>query len=109
MDIKEATEIYNHIRASKLTGLADSLIRSAVRYARIRCDWYLSSTEQRIDLDAERTAAHNALISNCDIMARNMFKAGEDNSWRHRIGGNDRKQIGDFACLMQAVIGILAR
>lgn len=109
MDIKETTEIYRHLKASKLNGLVDSLIKSAVRYARIRTDWYLSSTEVRAEMDAERTAAHNAFISHCDILARNMQKAGEDNSWRYKIGGNDRKQIGDFACSLHAVMGILAR
>lgn len=109
MDLKEATAIHNHIKASKLTSLSDAMIKSAIRYASIRTDWYLSSVEQRIELDIERSAAHNVLISNCDILARNMLKAGEDNSWRHKIGGTDRKQIGDFACVLHAVIGIKAR
>lgn len=109
MNLNETQEIYNHIKASSLTGLSDSLIKSAIRYARIRTDWYVSTIEERVEIDTERTRAHNAFISCCDILARNMQKAGEDNSWRHKIGGNDRKQIGDFACCLHAVIGILAR
>jgi len=31
MDLKDTTEIYKHMKASKLNGLVDSLIKSAVR------------------------------------------------------------------------------
>jgi hypothetical protein len=37
-----------------------------------------------------------------------MKKAGEDDSWRIKLG-TDRKRIGDFACLVHALIGIEAR
>jgi hypothetical protein len=37
-----------------------------------------------------------------------MASAGESNGWRAEIG-TDRKEIGDFACLLHAVIGIRAR
>jgi len=59
-------------------------------------------------MDEERTIAHNAFISACDVLSRNMKAAGEDIQWRFQIG-NDRKSIGDFACLLHAVIGIKAR
>lgn len=96
------------IKSSKHQGLSDSLLKSAVRYARIRVDWLLSDNEQRADMEVERTSAHNAFISQCDILARNMANSDEDATWRKEIG-TDRKDIGDFACLLHAVMGIIAR
>lgn len=108
MEIASVHNIYLQIKNSKHQGLAESLLKSAVRYARIRVDWLLRDNEQRVDLEAERTSAHNAFISQCDILARNMANVGEDASWRCQIG-TDRKAIGDFACLLHAVMGINAR
>ena len=59
-------------------------------------------------MDPERTRAHNALIDCCNILSRNMRTAGEDNSWRVALG-DDRKAIGDFACLLHCLLGISAR
>ena len=74
----------------------------------IRSEWHFADLESQKDLNEERTQAHNALISNCDMLARNMKKAEEDDSWRIKLG-TDRKRIGDFACLVHALIGIEAR
>lgn len=104
----DTLRIYRQIQASKLKSLSDSLIKLAIRYARIRVDWLQTPTGERADIDTERSRAHNALISACDILARNMQLAGEDISWRSQIG-TDRKQIGDFACMLHAVLGVLAR
>ena len=108
MDYQEAEQIFHVIRSSKLHDLSEILIKSAIRYAQIRVDWYLANQEGKKELDEERTLAHNALISSCDSLARNMKKAGEDDSWRIKLG-TDRKRIGDFACLVHALIGIGAR
>jgi hypothetical protein len=59
-------------------------------------------------MDPSRTTAHNAFIDECNILSRAMAAAGESNGWRAEIG-TDRKEIGDFACLLHAVIGIRAR
>lgn len=108
MDFTKAEKIYVQIITSQLTDLASKLIKSGIRYARIRVDWYLLSMKDRMDFDKERTHAHNAFISSCDILARNMKKQGEDNSWRKTLG-NERKVIGDFARLLHALLGIKAR
>lgn len=108
MDYKEAEHIFQAIRSSKLRNFYDTLIIAAIRYAQIRVDWYLANQEGKKELDEERTLAHNALISNCDALARNMKKAGEDDSWRILLEP-DRKMIGDFACFIHAIIGIEAR
>lgn len=108
MDFKEAEQILQIIRSSNLQGLSVLFLKSAVRYAQIRVDWYFADQEERIELDKERTRAHEALISNCNALARNMKVSGEDDSWRKRLG-DDRKRIGDFACYIHAIIGIDAR
>jgi len=108
MEIKEAQEIFETFRNARHQKLVNALLISAVRYSRLRVDWYLSTLEQRNELEEERTRAHNDFISNCDILSRNMKETGEDNLWRTRIGA-DSKSIGDFACLLNAVMGINAR
>ena len=108
MEFKEVLEIYNELNSSKHHPLVKSLIKSAVRYSRLRVDWLLSDQGNRMELEEERTIAHNAFISSCDILSRNMNQSGEDNHWRSQIG-SDRKDIGDFACLLHAVMGIQAR
>jgi hypothetical protein len=108
MELEQAQQIFKIINNSRYTTMAYSLLQSAVRYSRLRVDWYFSEQQQRTEMDEERTISHNAFISECDILSRNMKAAGEDNQWRLQIG-NDRKSIGDFACLLQAVIGLKAR
>ncbi len=108
MDYDTATEIWRQIRASQLTDLREMLVDVAVRYARVRVDFFLADEEQQRVLDPDRTVCHNALISSCDVLARNMTKRGEDTSWRQTLG-SDRKVIGDFACLLHAILGVAAR
>lgn len=108
MDIQEVEAILKIIRSSRLKDFADILIKSAIRYAHIRVEWHFLSHEERAELEDERRIAHDTLISNCDVLARNMKNAGEDYSWRALLG-NDRKRIGDFACFVHAITGINAR
>jgi len=108
MDLGQAQQIFNIINNSDQKPLVNSLLKSAVRYSRLRVDWYFSDHEQRIEMDEERTISHNAFISACDILSRNMKDAGEDNQWRLQIG-TERKSIGDFACMLNAVICLNAR
>ncbi len=108
MNLHEAQSIYLDLKKSQHQPLANALLKSAVRYARLRVDWLMCYAEGRIELDMERTAAHDAFISSCDILSRNMAKSGEDARWRKLIG-EDRKAIGDFACLLHAVMGLTAR
>ncbi len=108
MELEQAQQIFNIINNSGQEPLVNSLFKSSVRYSRIRVDWYFSDQKHRNELDEERTIAHNAFISACDILSRNMKAAGEDNQWRLQIG-TERKSIGDFACMLNAVICLNAR
>lgn len=74
MNIEEAQRTMQHIEDSCLLSLRRSLLLSAARYAEARVCWRLALLEERRDMDAGRTAAHNAFIDACNIMSRNMAK-----------------------------------
>ena len=87
-------------------GLKRALFGAAARYAHLRVEWFLADAEGRVAVDATRTKAHDAFIDSCNILSRAM--ASEGNSWR-RLLGDDRKEIGDFACHVHASLGVRAR
>ena len=109
MEIKEALTIYEELSNSKHKGWFKALTEKAVNYAQIRVEWYLCRSSIQFSLIAsERTHAHDDFIDTCDMLSLKMKESGEDVSWRLAIG-TDRKSIGDFACLIHAVIGIKSR
>ena len=108
MDMQKATLIYEKMDTRKFRGLKEDMIKAAIRYARIRTDWKTMTLEERKLKDSERTFAHNAFIDACNILSRNMVKAGEDIAWRQMMSDN-RKEIGDFACFLHCLLGIEAR
>lgn len=108
MEMKLAERIWQDMEASKLVDLRRTVVRMALEYAQIRAGWYVLSAEERVLRDRARTLAHNALIDACNILSRNMAKAGEDISWRAELG-DDRKVIGDFACCLHALLGLRMR
>jgi len=105
MKWEEFLEIYNSIGKTSLFDLKKDLIKSAVRYARLRVDWQMADIKGRKTLDETRGIAHNAFIDACNILARNMEKISEDNSWR-AILGNNRTEIGNFACFIHFILGL---
>jgi hypothetical protein len=107
MDHQAAVKILNTIETKELD-LKRGLILCAVRYARLRTDWRLANPDDRRAMDSVRTAAHNALIDAANILSRAMVKTGEDATWRRKLG-DDRKEIGDWACHVHAHLGIEAR
>lgn len=108
MNYETATHIYYEIKLSSLGNLRDSLFRAAVEYAKIRAHYRPATLEERTELDQRRTLAHNALMSSCNILSRNMAQRGENIEWRALLG-DDRKTIGDFACYLHCILGIEAR
>jgi hypothetical protein len=108
METKKFKEILESIIPTKLTDLKTELFEYAIRYARIRTDWYLASDEKRRELGDTRTRAHDAFIDCFNILSRNMAQAEEDSTWRTKLG-NDRKEIGDFACYVHYYLGIITR
>lgn len=87
--------------------LAD-FVSSAVRYAGLRAAWQISPMEKRLEMDRNRTCAHNALIDSCNILSRAMVQRGMSAEWRTELG-QDRKNIGDFACYLHCLLGLRAR
>ncbi len=113
MEAQSAAAILKAIEESTegdpaLLALERELLDLAVRYARIRTDWRLAGAAQRAALDGPRRIAHDALIDQCNIVSRAVGKAGRANEWRRALG-DDRKEIGDFACHVHAILGVQAR
>ena len=113
MHFETAESVYDEIRESQLPDqalatLKGDLIKSAVRYARIRTDWRLERPEARNAMSSDRTLAHDACIDSCNALSRFMANNGLPTAWRSRLG-QDRKEIGDFACYLHCILGIMAR
>ncbi len=108
MDWEKATAIAYGLGKSKLAEKRLELFRKAADYARIRVDWQFSTAEQRLAMDENRRRIHDAFIEACADMGRTMEAEGEDVSWREELG-HDRKEIGDFACYIHLILGLVAR
>lgn len=85
--------------------------KAAVKNAQIRGGWNLMSREEQREKDDGRTAAHNAVIRNVNMLARYLSGKGKDVSWRDDLGDEveNRKRIGDFACFVSCIMGIDSR
>lgn len=108
MDYNKTKRCLEGIDASSLDSLRRDLMAACVRYAQFRAEWQIATPEKRTEMDSGRRLAHNALIDACNILSRNMASRDEDITWRAELT-NNRKEIGDFACYVHAVLGIRAR
>lgn len=116
ISFEEAVEIYSQLiyelkNKSYDTDLADlweELVKAAVEYGKMRADWLLMTNEEKADRDKTRTALHDSVIVNYNILARYMKQQNMDISWRERVG-EDRKRAGDFACYISCFYGLSAR
>lgn len=108
MNFTEADEFFVTLNATSHKHMADQLMKAAVRNANIRAEWALAGDERRMEIDRERTAAHEAFMDCCNILSRAMARSGEDNGWRAKLG-DDRKAIGDLACHIHCLLSLSAR
>ena len=113
MEFSIAKEIYQKLNAATKGDedaemLYRDLVKLAVDYARRRTDWQLVHIEARIRMDEARTIAHDAFIGSCNSLARYLGRIDRDTSWRDMLT-EDRKEIGDFACYIHAMLGVEAR
>lgn len=108
MELDEAMQIFETMGGSEHTQLFNTLMERAVIYSRIRVDWYYAGPDEQLAMDFDRTVAHDEFIGSCAALSAKMKESGEEIGWRFKIG-RDRRSIGDFACLLHAVIGIKAR
>jgi hypothetical protein len=105
---KNFHNFYLAIESSKQNESKKSFYKIAVRYANLRAQWSTVNREEREAMNEERRSAHNVFIDACNIMSRNMIMNGEDAFWRKELG-DDRKLVGDFACYISFVLGIISR
>jgi hypothetical protein len=103
-----AKQIYDKLDTTKLSKLKNNLFEAAFNYARIRADWYLMDEAEKRANDEARTRAHDTFIDCCNILSREMIKAGENADWRLYLG-SDRKEIGNFACYLHCFVGLNER
>jgi len=108
MNFQTAQSIFGRIEKSQLLDLKLDVYRAAQRYTSLRCEWRLATPDERLQMDAARTRAHDALIDNFNILSREQAKRGEDNAWR-KILGQDRKAIGDMAAYIALFLALSAR
>lgn len=108
MTSESAAVIFRAFAVTLHVDLRRDLERAAIAYAHFRAHWALATTEERRDMDAARTAAHESSIDASNIPSRAMARSGEDASWRDAVG-HDRKLIGDFACHLHCLIALSAR
>jgi len=91
-----------------LIDLWNELIETSIAYGKMRAGWLLLTNEEKADKDKTRTALHDSVIANCNILARYMQQRGMDILWREKLG-DDRKRLGDFACYITCIYGLNAR
>ena len=94
--------------------LYGDLVSASVKYAEIRAEWSLMSREQKMDKDPLRTALHNSVIIQVNMLARYLAQIGRSTPWRNLLGNEEedriyRKTIGDFACYFAFVNAICSR
>ena len=119
MEIDKAKEIFEgafNIDISHLSNddrtlmgeLRGDVYSLAVEYARIRTDWFFKTVEEKIENDKWRSISHNVFIEACNILSRNMNKLDMNTNWRLQMG-QDRKEIGDFACYVHLFLSLEKR
>ena len=86
----------------------NEVIISAARYCKIRNDWETMTRDEKVEADGGRTSAHDAVITNLNVLTRVLENEGIDTSWRSELG-DQRKRIGDFACFISFITGISNR
>jgi hypothetical protein len=110
---EEAAEMFKDMAC----GIADSeenydiwvdLCGNIRDYVAYRVNWAIWDNETKREKDAARSITHDALIGTFNMIARVQGKEGIDNSWRQRLG-EDRRRIGDYACMCCAIITINMR
>jgi len=113
MDLNKARMIFDeldnlNLKEASLKRLKQDMIEQAVIYSRLRVDYLLTPIAQRQEIDARRIRSHDAFIGCCNSLSRNMKKGGYNADWREKLG-EERKEIGDFACFIHCWLGIKAR
>lgn len=108
ISFEESRDLLSRLESVGDPRLVEQLLASAVRYAGFRARWAVESLDARRQMDQARSSAHDAFIDCCNILSRSMRREGHSIDWRESLG-NDRKTIGDFACLLACHLSMRAR
>ena len=108
MTYERASKIFETLTESKQRQQLGTMTQLAIEYARLRVDHLIAAPDKQSQLGHHRSKIHNALIAACDALAQAMEAAHEDTLWREAIG-QDRKDVGDFACYVHCIMGIESR
>ena len=105
-----------------LQELYEDFVNHCLRYAQIRQNWVLLTTQEKENADPDRTAAHDALISSMRPLFRYMINIADNSAdkdqmqkiWKmvsleNNKGEVVRKRIGDFACYLAFITGLNMR
>lgn len=121
MSFEEADQCFSEIYSAVSKDLDEVMLEiykdftnACFRYQKIRVEWSNMSREERINIDAARTSAHNRVIDTHNILARYMDKVGLSTKWYTTIGYDSedrmtRKKLGDFACYVSLFLGLKYR
>lgn len=90
------------------------LLEKATDYATYRSRWTTRNKEWKFNSDPQRTATHDVLINNFNMLARYLKNIGKKAGWRDTLGyieedPANRKRIGDFACYLVFVHALNGR
>ena len=86
MNLHAAQQSFDTVATSQLEDLKRDLSRAAQRYTGMRVEWRLTTSDERPQMNAARTRAHDALIDAFNTLSREQTKRGEGNSWRKTLG-----------------------
>ena len=105
-----------------LQELYEDFVNHCLRYAQIRENWVLLTTQEKENADPDRTAAHDALISSMRPLFRYMINIADNSAEKDQLqkiwkmvslennkGDVVRKRIGDFACYLAFITGLNMR
>ena len=108
MTYQRASDIFETLTETKQRQQMGEMTQLAIEYARLRVDHLIAAPDKQTQLGHQRSKVHNALITACDALAQAMEANHEDTLWREAIG-QDRRDVGDFACYVHCKLGIESR
>ena len=111
---ERADEIYKllleaaPINDSEFDNNFNRLIPKAVEYSDYRSRWLGMSTIEQNNIERDRACNHDIFVDTKNDLGKYMLDHNMDITWTILLG-EDRKNIGDFACYLSYVQGIKAR
>lgn len=114
LGVEEANRIYGMLVASapeqdrEFDERFHVMLERAEKYAAYRAVWLDRNLQERMEMDEERSRAHDLFIKAKDALSTYMYEQKLGNDWDDFLG-EERKRVGDFACYLVYLRSILAR